>query len=120
MKRKIYMLKSVDQRADATNLKGDCKLNVSPRIIRRHLRVLGMQYKNVQRRINLTKAHKEKRVEMAKQWISSNHDMSKTIFSDEKRFSLDGPDNWKTYVCKKQNQLNVIGDNAKEAVLWFG
>ena len=65
MKRKISMSKSIDQRVDATKLKYDCKLNVSPKTYRRHLRVLGMRYKNV-RRINLTKAHKERRVEMAK------------------------------------------------------
>jgi len=41
MKRKISMLKSVGQRVDTTKLKGDCKLIVSPRTIRRVFLVCG-------------------------------------------------------------------------------
>ena len=33
---------------------------------------------------------------MVKTWITRNHDWYETIFSDEKRFTLDGPNNWVT------------------------
>jgi len=102
IKRTVSMLKSAGERVDASKLKLECQLNVSSRTIRRHLGGIGMKYKNVRRRIFLTKTHKEKRVQMAKEWITNNHDWSKTIFSDEKRFSLDGPDNWMTYIGRNE------------------
>ena len=52
-----------------------------------------MIYQNIPRKILLTKVHKERRVGFVKKWI-------RTIFSDEKRFTLDGPDNWMTYASR--------------------
>ena len=59
---------------------------------------IGMKYRNIQKMIFLTKTHKERRAEMAKTWITSNHDWNKTIFSDDERLNLDCPDNWMAYV----------------------
>ena len=37
---------------------------------------------------------------MISEWISSNHNWENTIFSDEKKFTIDGPDCWMSHVPK--------------------
>ena len=46
--------------------------------------------------------HKENRIGIIKGWITENHPWEKTVLSDEKRFSLDGPNDWRTYVTKNE------------------
>ena len=48
----------------------------------------------------LTKKHKLDRMRIISNWIAKNLEWEKVIFSDKKRFSMDGPDNWKTYTHK--------------------
>jgi len=40
-------------------------------------------------------------------WISKNQDWSKTMFTDKKRFTLDGPDDWRTWAPKKVILLEI-------------
>jgi len=108
IKRRISILKSDGQRVHSSKIINECHLNVSPRTIRRHLASIGMRYANAKRKIFLTKTHKAKRVEMALRWISTDHDWSKTIFSDEKRFTLDGPDNWMSYIGEKEQSIRQM------------
>jgi len=100
IKRRIAILKSDSKKVFSNKIKNDCGLLASARTIRRHLTNLGMTYWNVKRKIFLTKAHRERRVEMARKWITKNHNWKETVFSDEKRFSMDGPDNWMSYMSK--------------------
>jgi len=51
-------------------------------------------------RIHLNEIHKVKRVNSIKSWICSNHNWEIIIFSDEKKFSLDGPHDWRSYIHK--------------------
>jgi len=69
-------------------------------------------------------------MECIKSWITSNHNWELTIFSDEKRFSLDGPDDWRSYVqyspsnyrMKRQYKGGSVmnDDNAKRSAVVQG
>ena len=102
IKRAIGNLKENYKKVNSKKLKDECSLNVSVRTIQRHMKIVGFNYKRMPSMIILNKKHKEKRVIAIRDWITKNHVWEKTVFSDEKRFSLDGPDDWRTYTLKNE------------------
>ena len=102
IKRTISNLKDREEKINSTKLKNECNLSVSIWTIQRHLKRQGMKYKRMPSKIYLSKVHKENRIDIINGWITENHPWEKTVFSDEKRFSLDGPDDWRTYVTKNE------------------
>ena len=98
--RAIANLKDKNERVNSTKLKNECELHISRWTIQRHMRRHGFQYKNMRSKIYLSKKHKDIRLQLIRGWITKNHPWEKTAFSDEKRFSLDGPDDWRTYATK--------------------
>ena len=73
IKRRIAILKSDSKKVFSNKIKNDCGVLASARTILRHLTNLGITYRNVKRKIFLTKAHRERIVEMARKWITNNH-----------------------------------------------
>jgi len=102
IKRKIEMLKKSGQRIVSSRLIKDLNLKLSLSTVHRYLIRSGYKYKKARSQIILSEHHKEERRNIIGDWISDNHDWSKTVFSDEKRFTLDGPDDWQTYVMKTE------------------
>lgn len=72
--------------------------HVSPRTVQRVLqRVPHLVYKKMKSTPMLTKRHREARLAWAKKQLKERTNWKKIIFSDEKRFTLDGPDGCKYY-----------------------
>ena len=55
-----------------------------------------MRYKKIPQKIDLSDDHKRQRIEIVKQWIFDGIQIKNLIFTDQKKFNLDGPDNFCT------------------------
>ena len=73
-----------------------------------------MKYKNVKRKIFLTKAHKEERVNTITEWFSTNQNWQMTSFSDEKN-SISMVRTIGAHICLKRMNILEKVDNAKVA-----
>lgn len=99
--REIGRIEDNECKVTATKIKQNCSLDhVSTRTVRRKLSELGYNTENADQEIQLTSAQKRKRVILCQQWIDSNWPWDQVIWTDEKRFSLDGPDSFITR-CRK-------------------
>lgn len=97
LRREVTLLKNRGEKVNTTKIRRNCNLTISKTTCWRELNKFGLKYCQFQKRVWLTKDHKYIRSQTITNWFSEGHDWTKTVFTDEKRFSLDGPDSWGTY-----------------------
>lgn len=93
--------------------------HVSAWTMRRAMSRLGLKYQKVKKNIVLTKEHKKRRLELATKWIDEMWPWFKVIWSDEKRFNLDGPDSWGSWQREDQKiQRNKRQQGGQSIQFW--
>lgn len=63
------------------------------------------RYKNIPQKIFLTEDNKNKRIEQINKWIFEGIQWGNVIFTDEKLFNMDGPNNYYSWV--KDEEINL-------------
>lgn len=84
----------------ASKIQKCSRFNASISTIQRHLRSQGLKYRNLQPKIVLNENHKTMRKTIVKQWLQERIDPKVIIFTDEKIFRVDGPDNMYSWLSK--------------------
>ena len=97
IKRCVGNMKDRQERVNSTKILFDTGIKCSTRTIQRYMKKNGYMYKRILNKIILNDRQKQRRIEVVSEWIRDSQNCNKTIFSDEKCFSLDGPSDWRTY-----------------------
>ena len=96
------------------------ELNLKIHTVRRIINSLGYTYDEVERKLPLSKEHKDTRVKWAKKHLESGFDFSQVVFTDEKRFSMDGPDGFMSYGKPGQRVHRIKRQNRGGGVMVWG
>lgn len=97
IKRFIRREVNESHKVNASIIKNELTLTASLSTIRRTITNLGFCYGSFVKTLPLTKFHRQQRLDYAKYLINNLIDYKKIVFTDEKRFSCDGPDSIMTY-----------------------
>lgn len=98
IKHSIKKQKKQKKRVTAKNIKKDLSENISLRTLQRFLHDSSMfTLFNNKRKIILTEKQKDVRVSTVLSWFQKNINFNEVVYSDECRFSLDGPDNFMSW-----------------------
>ena len=97
IKRSINRILKEGKKVNSSKILAECELNVSKWTVQRSLKKMDLKYKKASIQIKLTQQHRQLRLKCVSEWIEKRINWTKVVFTDEKRFSLDGNDCWMSY-----------------------
>jgi hypothetical protein len=116
----IQMLENCNTRITSTNIFKKAHVNVSARTVQRFLKNEGLKYLNSKKEIRFTEAHKAARLEICKKWLIEGVASKNIIFTDEKRFNLDGPDNQMSWQRQKKRRMKQMRQQGGGGIMIWG
>ena len=96
IRRYTYSCNEKCQKATCQSIINETSVPVSRKTLNNFLLRQDFKFKKQVQHIQLSRNHKEKRVLAVCSWIEDYIDFEKAVFTDEKKFNMDGPDNWYT------------------------
>ena len=119
---KHYIIASVKRgkRVTSSTIKNDYNLAASRPTIRRTLSANGASYNSVEKILPLKHSHKVGRLSFALRHLELETDFETWIFTDEKRFSLDGPDSFGSYGVGEARLQRIKHQQSGGGVMVFG
>lgn len=119
-KEAIRSLKVNGNKVTASSILKRSSLGVSVSTVQRQLKKGGHKYKVLPKKIKLSEANRKNRIETITDWIKKGIDFKKVVFSDEKFFTMDGPNNHKTWVLKSDESPRIRRQAGGGGLMIFG
>ena len=116
----IKYLTDTNKRITASKVLEKSHVRLSASTVQRFLIQEGLKYMNPQTVIILSAEHKVKRQEICKRWLISGEANENIIFTDEVRFSLDGPDHIKSWQAPKKRKQRAMRQQGGGRIMFWG
>jgi transposase len=108
------------ERITAPKLLAKTNVDVTTRTVQRFLHREGLKYRTPQNCVLLSDDHKKKRRHICQKWLIAGESNRSIVFSDESRFSLDGPDHIKSWQCSSSRKKRQIRQQGGGGVMLWG
>lgn len=120
--RQILRVLKKNRRTSVGQLKAKSNVAASDSTIKRFLSKNNIRRKKMKGQPRLSKDHKERRLQFAKEHQTWDEEWTTVIFSDEKKWNLDGPDGFKYYWASKiMSEMNFSRrQNAGGGIMVWG
>jgi hypothetical protein len=98
----VSKIRKSGERVTARKVMQKTKIKAGLRTFQNALTKCNLRYLNISQNIYLSDSHKENRLKIIKKWIFEGVKFKEVIFTDEKKFNMDGPDNYCSWIDKNE------------------